>query len=402
MAIFKDGGASHSDRSQGDRKRHRELVEDAIRRNLGDIVAEESIIGQSKDKKIKVPIKGIKEYRFMYGTNSPGVAGGQGGEKRGQVIDKIGSDPARGQGVGQGAGSEPGEDVYETEITLDQLIGYLFDDLKLPDLERKRFAALEQEALFRRAGYQKKGIAPRLAKKRTMVEKIKRSKVMHRRAAEEEDVSPAPTEEEETQRIPFRIDDLRYFRVKEDVRRHSNAVAICIMDTSGSMDQTKKYLARSFYFLLHQFLRWKYEQVEVVFISHSTVAKEVNESQFFHHGESGGTYISSGYAKALEIIEERYNPSVWNIYAFHCTDGDNWTEDNPKTVALARELCEICNLFGYGQVLAAYNYGIRELLAKEVKAENFVMVNINRKEDIWTSFRRILEKEGDAAGGELP
>lgn len=399
MAIFKDGGSSRSDRSHGDRKRHRELVEDAIRKNLGDIVAEESIIGQSGDKKIKVPIKGIKEYRFMYGQNSPGAASGQGGEKRGQIIDKIGSDPARGQGVGQGAGSEPGEDVYETEITLDQLIAYMFDDLKLPDLERKRFAALEQRDLFRRAGYQKKGIAPRLAKKRTMVERIKRGKILSRRAGEE---APADAADDEAERLPFRIDDLRYFRVKEDIRRHSNAVAICIMDTSGSMDQTKKYLARSFYFLLYQFLRWKYEQVEVAFIAHSTVAKEVNEGEFFHHAESGGTYISSGYAKALEIIEERYNPSVWNIYAFHCTDGDNWSEDNAKTLALAKELTDVCNLFGYGQVMAAYNYGIRELLTKEIQAKNFVAVNINRKEDVWPSFRRILEKESDGAGGDLP
>lgn len=399
MAIFKDVGASRSDRSQGDRKRHRELVEDAIKKNLGNIVAEESIIGQSKDKKIKVPIKGIKEYRFMYGKNNSGAASGQGNEQRGQTIDKIGSDPARGQGVGQGAGNDPGEDVYETEITLDQLVSYIFDDLQLPDLERKKFAEMQQLDLFRRAGYQKKGITPRLAKKKTMVEKIKRTKVMQRRDADETSQDVEETSEKE--RIPFRSDDLRYFRVKEELRRHSNAVVICIMDTSGSMDQTKKYLARSFYFLLYQFVRYKYEQVEVVFISHSTIAKEVSEGDFFHHGESGGTYISSGYAKTLEIIEERYNPSIWNIYAFHCTDGDNWTEDNPKTLKLAAELCEICNLFGYGQIMAAYNYGVRELLQKEIKAKSFIAVNINRKEDVWPCFKRILDKEGDKVGGEM-
>ena len=399
MAIFKDVASNRSDRSQGDRKRHRELVEEAIKKNLGSIVAEESIIGQSKDKKIKVPIKGIKEYRFMYGTNNAGAAGGQGNEQRGQTIGKIGSDPARGQGVGQGAGNDPGEDVYETEITLDQLVGYIFDDLQLPDLERKRFAEMQQLDLFRRAGYQKKGIVPRLAKKKTMVEKIKRGKILQRRDAEQTDQSIAE-EDGEPERVPFRSDDLRYFRVKEELRRHSNAVVICIMDTSGSMDQTKKYLSRSFYFLLYQFVRWKYEQVEVVFISHSTVAREVNEAEFFHHGESGGTYISSGYAKALEIIEDRYNPGVWNIYAFHCTDGDNWSEDNAKTVQLAAELCEICNLFGYGQVMAAYNYGVRELLQKEIKAKNFIAVNINRKEDVWPCFKRILEKEGEASGGD--
>jgi hypothetical protein len=38
------------------------------------------------------------------------------------------------------------------------------------------------------------------------------------------------------------------------MRRESNAVVVCIMDTSGSMDTMKKYLARSFFFLLYQFI----------------------------------------------------------------------------------------------------------------------------------------------------
>jgi uncharacterized sporulation protein YeaH/YhbH (DUF444 family) len=78
MTIFKDGSTSHSDRSAWDRKRHRQLVEEAIKKNLGDIVAEESIIGQSKDKKIKIPIKGIKEYQFVYGKNNGGTGSGSG------------------------------------------------------------------------------------------------------------------------------------------------------------------------------------------------------------------------------------------------------------------------------------------------------------------------------------
>ncbi|XEQ92284.1 hypothetical protein SCACP_11120 [Sporomusa carbonis] len=106
------------------------------------------------------------------------------------------------------------------------------------------------------------------------------------------------------------------------------------------MDQTRKYLARSFFFLLYQFVRYKYEHVEVIFIAHTTEAKEVNEDEFFYKGESGGIYISSGCDKTLEIIEQRY---MWNIYAFHCSDGDNWNDDNPKAVELAKEIREICS-----------------------------------------------------------
>jgi uncharacterized protein len=393
MAVFKGGGTSSSDRSQWDRKRHRQLVEDAIKKNIGSIIAEESIIGQSGDKKIKIPVKGIKEYQFIYGKNNPGTGAGNGGEERGQVVGQTDeTDPNKG-GSGP-AGSEAGEDIFETEITLDELVEYLFEDLNLPDMDRKKFSQIETKHKHKRSGFQKKGIPPRLAKKRTVIEKLKRQQTVVR------DEEPCQTEEIEMppERIPFREDDLKYFRVKEDVDFHSNAVVICIMDTSGSMDQTRKYLARSFYFLLYQFVCYKYEQVEVVFIAHTTEAKEVTEQEFFHKGESGGTFISSGYAKALEIIEQRYNPTIWNIYAFHCSDGDNWSEDNTKAVDLAQELCRICNLFGYGNVgVPQWGSSIKGAFEKNVKADNFVMASMVRKEDIWPAFKKILEK--DQTGG---
>lgn len=388
MAIFKEGSVTPSDRSQWDRKRHRKLVEDAVKRNMGDLIAEESIIGQDRNKKFKIPVKGVKEYQFMYGTNNGGAGAGSGNEQRGQVVGKTRGDSQE-QGLGGQPGQDAGEDIYETEITMDEIVQYLFEDLQLPDMERKKFATIESYRKCKLSGYQKKGIPPRLAKKRSVTEKLKRTQSALRDGGAVTD--PA--------RKPFIEDDLRYRRVKEDIHRHSNAVVICIMDTSGSMDQTRKYLARSFYFLLYQFVQYKYEHVEVVFVAHSTEAKEVTEQEFFHKGESGGTFISSGYAKALEIIEQRYNPSVWNIYAFHCSDGDNWGDDDSKAITLAKELCEVCNLFGYGEVGGGSPYStIKQKLADHVSSENFITVSIRSKIDVWPAFKRILEKDSD--GGE--
>jgi sporulation protein YhbH len=393
MAIFKDSGAGNTDRSSWDRKRHRQLVEGAIKRNIGDIIAEESIIGQSKNKKIKIPIRGIKEYQFIYGKNTGGTGSGTGEEKRGQVIGRINEQQESGGGQ---AGNHPGEDIFETEITIDELVNYLFDELELPDMERKKFAQIESEANLKRSGYQRKGIPPRLAKKKSVMEKIKRQQMIIRENLQDQE--PYAT----LGRIPFREEDLRYHRVKQELRRHSNAVVMCIMDTSGSMDQTKKYLARTFYFLLYQFVRWKYENVEVVFIAHTTEAKEVNEREFFHRGESGGTYISSGYEKALEIIEQRFNPANWNIYVFHCSDGDNWTEDNAKAIELANTLCQISNLVGYGEITTGFGYTgtIRREYEKNITAGNFITVTMARKEDVWPAFKRILEKDSVPGGEE--
>lgn len=395
MAIFKEGGIGSSDRSLWDRKRHRQLLEDAIKRNMGDIISEENIIGQSKTKKFKIPVKGIKEYQFIYGK-SDGSASGTGNEKKGQVVGKVNDAGKQGHGPGQGqAGDQAGEDVYELEVTMDEIVQYLFEELNLPDMDRKKYGLVETDRQFKYLGYQRKGIPPRLAKKRTVIEKLKREQALKRNHSNDEEC--------EFERLPFREDDLRYRRVRETTRPCANAVIICIMDVSGSMDQTKKYLARSFYFLLYQFVRWRYEKVEVAFIAHTTEAKEVNEWEFFHHGEIGGTAISSGYAKALELIEQRYNPSVWNIYAFHCSDGDNWSEDNARAIDLANKLCQICNLFGYGEITLnqSWNATIRRDFEKQLPSKNFALAVINKQEDIWPAFKQMLDKQIARGGGDI-
>jgi sporulation protein YhbH len=385
--------AERSDRSAGDRARHRSKIRESIRDNIADIIAEESIIGQSRDRIIKVPIRGIKEYRFVYGDNTPGVGQGKGGTERGQVVGKGESQPGEGEDK---AGDKPGADYYETEVTLEELIDIMFEDLELPDLERKALRQLESIRFGKRKGYRQVGIRVRLDKRRTVRERAKRQLAAKRRerlasAAAFDDAAPAPD-----RRFPFHDRDLVYRHVTTDVRNESNAVVLCLMDTSGSMDTMKKYLARSFFFLLYQFICTKYQNVEIAFVAHHTEAKEVTEEEFFHKGESGGTFISSAYVKALEIIQERYHPSLWNIYAFHCSDGDNFDSDNPAALRAAKELADTCNLFGYGEIkpLGSRYYESSMLnVFRRLDADNFQTVLIERKEDIWPSFKAFLAKD---------
>ena len=301
MAIFRDQAENHveHDRSIEDRRRHRQLVEKSIKENLGDILSEESIIGETKNKKYKIPIRGIKEYQFIYGANNKGVTTGNGEEKRG---DRIASDKRKAIGNNK-AGNQEGKDIYETEITLEEIMDYIVEDLDLPNLDRKKYSEIIVESAARKRGYQKYGIRPRLAKKKTVMSKIARKQGKKRALRE-------IGEEAEIGRFPFREDDLRYYKVKKQPKKESNAVMIFIMDVSGSMDNTKKYLARSFFFVLSRFIRRKYNNIAFEFISHTTTAKNVNEYEFFHKGESGGTYISSGINAAIDLIKEKYNPGV--------------------------------------------------------------------------------------------
>lgn len=384
---YRSSDAEHSDRSAGDRMRHREKVRQSIRENIADIIAEESIIGRDRDRIIKVPIRGIKEYRFIHGENAGGVGQGEGEVTPGDVIeDNRGT--VRGDGK---AGNRPGIDYYETDITLDELINIMFEDLELPDLEQKRLREIESERQTKRKGYRQVGIRVRLDKRRTAKERIRR------RFARERSSGP-----ESVERFPFHEDDLVYRHVTTDIKRESNAVVLCMMDTSGSMDTMKKYLARSFFFLLCQFVSTKYRNVETVFIAHHTQANEVTEEEFFSKGESGGTLISSAYEHALNIISARYHPSLWNIYAFHCSDGDNYDADNDAALRRAKELCDVCNLFGYGEIKPHGHYAYESSMMtvfRRLVAPNFLTIRIERKEDVFPSFRTFLSKDRNPAGG---
>ncbi|AZQ62924.1 DUF444 family protein [Flammeovirga pectinis] len=386
MAIFKEFSKQKRDRSVADRQRHKDLVKDKIKKGIADVIANESIIGQNKDKKIKVPIQGIKEYRFVYGSNkSKGAAQGTGQEQKGQVIQDQNAPAQKGQGKGE-AGQDPGEDIYETEITLEEAIGLMFEDLELPDMDKKKYFQTDTEVFRKLVGYQKKGIRARLSKRKTMMNRIKRMKAKG---------VDSITLKEEEELFPFHNDDLVYRRLQVDTEEHSNAVVMCLMDTSGSMDQTKKYLARSFYFMLYTFLQTRYENTEIVFIAHHTTAKEVTEDEFFHKGESGGTIISSAYQKALEIIEERYNPVLWNIYAFHCSDGDNFSSDNKKAIECATKLSEVCNLFGYGEIKPDMGYSWSTMLDeyKKIEEDNFVCLRMRSKDAVWPALKKFLNKD---------
>jgi uncharacterized protein len=369
--------------------RHREKIKDSIRDNIGDILAEESIIGRDKDKIIKIPIRSIKEYKFIYGENTPGVAQGNGNQKPGDVVEQSkDGDPSVGQG---GAGNKPGADAFETDVTLEELISIMFDDLELPELEKKSLKEVLTDDARKRKGRRKSGIRPHLDKKTTAKNRIKR------KLAARGKPNPEISKEDEA-RFPFHKDDMRFFHSVPTIKEQSNAVIFCIMDTSGSMGTVKKYLARSFYFLLYQFVKQKYQNVEVVFIAHHTDAKEVTEEEFFHKVESGGTYISSGYKKALEIIEDRYHPSNWNIYAFHCSDGDNFYSDNERAVKAANDLCDVCNLFGYGEIKpsgSAYYSGSMLEVFGQVQHENFKMIVIEKREDLWPGFKSFLTQDKD-------
>ena len=380
-----------ADRSAGDRARHRKKIEKAIKEGIHNIVAEESIIGKDGKKKFRIPVRGIKEYRFVYGDN---------GSKR--VGSAQGKDVARGQTIGKkeenAAGSEPGkpgqekgEEYYDVELTLEQLAEYLFKDLNLPNFEKKKNAQVLSKKI-KRHGYRPKGIRPRLDKKKTVLEKLKRKNKKKFTNGESDD-------DNSDEEFSFHEKDLRYRHYKVHEKKASNAVIFFLMDISGSMGREKKYLARSFFFLLYHFIKSRYDKVEINFIAHDVEAYEVTEEQFFGRGSSGGTLVSSCLNMTEKIIESRYHPNIWNVYIFQCSDGDNWPTDNEKTLSIAEGLVQKVQFFGYCEIEPSSE---RIAWAKQsslsetyipLVGPKFRCAEIKEKDDIWYAFKQFFKEQ---------
>tara|TARA_R110000868_G_scaffold128643_1_gene336863 strand:- start:5498 stop:6691 length:1194 start_codon:yes stop_codon:yes gene_type:complete len=393
MSIFREH-KTIADRAASDRTRHRQKIEKAIKESIRDVVAEESIIGQSGKKKIRIPVRGIKEHSFVYGTN----------ENNKQVGSAQGKDITEGQrighrrkakpenGPGDKPGDKPGEEMYEIEMSLEELAGYLFNDLELPDLEKKNFKFTTQEKM-RRKGKRIYGIRPRLSKKETIKQKIRRKKAA---------IKSGAYDPESNERFTFHDSDLRYKHIAPVERENTAAVVFFVMDVSGSMNKSKKFLARSFFFLLYQFLNHRYSSIDVVFISHTTEANEVNEQQFFTQVPNGGTMVSSGLKKVEEIVEKRYHPNNWNIYTFYCGDGDNWGIDNKETLAAFRRLKEVNQTMCYteiGKMRGSGDYGLfsgtqvdKSLwdCTKPAEDKTFKRIRLQQSKDIWIAFKKLF------------
>ncbi len=175
-----------------------------------------------------------------------------------------------------------------------------------------------------------------------------------------------------------------------------NAVTIYVMDISGSMGSEQKEIVRVESFWIDTWLCHQYKDIETCYIVHDATAREVDADTFFRIRESGGTIISSAYKLCKRIIEERYPHEEWNIYAFHFSDGDNWSRDDSHECIeiIEGELLPRVNLFCYGQVDSPYGsgqfyYDLEDQLGDK---ENLVLSRIPNRDSIYDSIKKFLGK----------
>ncbi len=315
-----------------DQRRFREIVRGNVRKNLRKHMSSGELIGRQRGKPVSIPVPDIQIPRFRFGRRQTGGVGQGEGEKG----TPIGFDPDQ-PGQGDEAGNLPGEHILEVEVTLEELARILGEELELPHIELKGRETIESR-VDRYTGIHRVGPESLRHFKRTYREALKRQIALGAYSFE----SPAV--------LPVR-EDKRYRSWKTRYEPESNAVIIYMMDCSGSMHSKKKELVRLTAFWIDTWLRSQYAKLEVRYIIHDAQAREVDQHQFYHTRESGGTAISSAYELCAETMWEHYHPADWNIYPFHFSDGDNWADDNSKCAELlGQDILPYVNLFCYGQV----------------------------------------------------
>ncbi len=421
MAQFIDRRLNGKNKSTVNRQRFLRRHKEQIKESVADAVNRRSITDTETGEDISIPHRDIKEPTFHQGQGGVRERVHPGNDQfiKGDKMERPkGGGSGGGSGEGEASQDGEGQDEFVFQISKDEYLDILFEDLELPNLEKNQINKVT-EWKTTRAGYQTAGNPSNIAIVRSLQQSLARRTAMtagKRRLIQElEDeleriISSEPAQPlEETRinleikqlkdkisRVPF-IDsfDLRFKNYERRPVPSSQAVMFCIMDVSGSMDQATKDIAKRFYVLLYLFLTRTYENVEVVFIRHHTQAKEVDEQEFFYSQETGGTIVSSALKLMQEIVEDRYPTGDWNIYAAQASDGDNWADDSPKCRDLLSEkLLPNCQYYSYIEITRRTHQSLWHEYEKiQQNVDNFAMKNIRSVDDIFPVFRELFKKE---------
>ena len=420
MTQIIDRRINGKNKSAVNRQRFLRRFRQQIQKAVSDAIDSRSIVDIDHGEKIIIPSKDTHEPIFSHGAGGRRDAVHP-GNKEFITGDRISRPPGGASGGGNEASNEgEGEDQFSFQLSREEFLEFFFEDLELPDLIKTQLAKVTDFKSVR-AGYSTTGVPSNIDVVRSLKGALGRrialqapylselneaeaelSRLISSPVSDEQ--QPRVQELEETIRrlkdkiatIPF-VDtfDIRYRNRIQIPTPTTQAVMFCLMDVSGSMDATRKEMAKRFFILLYLFLSRNYESIQVIFIRHHTTAKEVDEEDFFYSRETGGTVVSSALELMKKIIDERFPTSDWNIYAAQASDGDNWDGDSPNCSALLNEkIMPLLQYFAYVEVMP-YNHQSLWQHYEQVASQNnnFDMQSIDDINEIYPVFRKLFARK---------
>jgi hypothetical protein len=406
-------------RSAVNRQRFFRRFKGQIRKAVSDAISGRSITDIDNGESVSIPAKDLSEPQFAQDRRGrwESIYAGNDQFSTGDEVPR----PIGGQGGGgRGSAGDGGEsqDEFVFQLSREEFLNVFFDDLALPNLVKTQLARITEHKSVR-AGFTSSGVPTNISVIRSLRGALGRrialgtphleqlgkletelEELLKTREEDDEDVVRLRAEIHQLrariEAIPF-IDsfDLRFHHRVKQPKPTTQAVMFCLMDVSGSMDEEKKQIGKRFFMLLYLFLTRTYEHIDIVFIRHHTVAKEVPEEDFFHSRESGGTVVSSALRLMHEVIQERYQGGAWNIYGAQASDGDNWENDSPVCRELLMEsVLPHVQYFAYIEITAGEPQNLwREYERVTGQCKNFAMQRIEGLQDIYPVFRELFKKK---------
>lgn len=355
--------------------RHNEKVRESVQQGLPDLIAGSDLITGPTDQTVRVPVRMLEHARFRLTDQQEAQAdAGQGKGEPGDVLR-----PAQRGPVDDGEGdSGEGEVRLVLELKVDDIMDWLWEELKLPDLQPRRDSAIDDDE-YVREGWDKRGARARLDRRRTVKEAVKRRAIQ-----------PGG--------VPFSNEDLRFRQLVHRKKPATNAVVLFALDVSASMTEAERKLAKSFFFFVLQGIRRKYGKVETRFIAHTTQAWEFSEPEFFQVSGTGGTGASTAFNLALDILQSDYDPSQYNAYLFYASDGENFTEDRAAASEGLAKLAGLVNYIGYAETVpgsARASETEMKMICSELEQNGAPIATsvLSRPDDVWKAIRKFLVQE---------
>ena len=357
--------------------RHNEKIRESVQQNLPELLAGPDLITGSEDRTVHVPVRVLEHARFRLADaddeSVPHVGQGQG--QPGDVLRP--AHPGKDDDDAQGDNSE-GEVRLLLELKVDDIVDWLWDELKLPDLQVKPRPVLQEDE-FVREGWDRHGARTRLDRRRTVKEAVKR------RAIQQDPV-------------PFSNEDLRFRQLVHKKRPATNAVVLFALDVSASMTDAERKLAKTFFFFVLQGIRRKYGKVETRFLAHTTQAWEFSEPEFFQVTGTGGTGASTVFTLATQMIETEYDPSQYNIYFFYASDGENFTEDRTAAMSGLSRLASLLNFIGYIETVPGSSRVTEtemRMICNQLEQSGASLGScvLNQPEDVWKAIRKFFVQQ---------